>query len=140
MTKYFSEQRGAALVLVLFIITLMLIFSTILLYHLNTSVAQFDKMEAVIQSESAAEMGVEYYRAHVEKMVNEAEGNRFDKALLEQSLNRFEKIDLDDSTFVEIDLTSIEERTDSYIITFRVKGTAHGNESVLDDQTITISF
>lgn len=60
MIKLKNEQ-GAALVLTLFIVTLMLLFALTLFYQVTNTTKQVTTVEKNIDARNIAEMGVEYY-------------------------------------------------------------------------------
>jgi len=67
----FSNERGAALIVVLLIITLISIFSVTLLFQLTTAKKQFNQTEGDIQAINTAEMGIIYMRQEILSIVDE---------------------------------------------------------------------
>ncbi|RYG74915.1 hypothetical protein EU245_01675 [Lentibacillus lipolyticus] len=67
-----KNEKGAALVLTLMIITLFLVFITVQFYQITNTTKQVSTTEKQIDARLIAEMGVDYYRGRVNN-VNEGE-------------------------------------------------------------------
>ena len=108
--------------------------------------AQFKKTEAVIEAKHLADMGEEYYKAYVNKKVqDESDSNSVDLAFLKTQFMTYEKvveIDSDSgSSFkimppIDID---ISEDGDGFIIEYEIIGTV-GTEEAVNNSKIKIDI
>ncbi|GAA0447685.1 hypothetical protein GCM10008983_27180 [Lentibacillus halophilus] len=131
------NERGAALVLTLMMITLILLFVLTLLYQVTNTTRQITTMDENIDAHLVAEMGVDYYQTLVHERVKG------------QAVEKVQDIDwpetptnypIDDNrTFsIKIDQrdNTNKEKTE---IEFTSEGKAHGRTETIE-QSITITL
>jgi|SRR5690606_24736524 type II secretory pathway component PulK len=64
-----SNESGAALVMTLMIITLLLLFIMTLLFQITNTTKQVTTMEKNIVAEQIAQMGVDYFRTYIDSII-----------------------------------------------------------------------
>lgn len=143
MKKYKNEQ-GAALVLTMFIITILLLFVSAQLFQVTNTRKQVSTMEKKIMSEHMAEMGIDYYRALIEHIeqdpnkpiedyVNKIRGIASDK--LKQQITS--PNDSANRSY-EIEVKEVIDDKDEVLIKFISIGKAYGTQKKIES-SITIS-
>jgi len=141
MKMLLKQERGAALVLVLGIIMLLMIFGTVLSAQATSTQRQLDVTENNIDARNAARMGLEYARLYIVKayqvydtemkdlkMKNQA-SNKLDNAIT--SLNGF-SVKLDDEKRRGYKIY-IENRTERAV---NVKVIGESQDRVVNEKTI----
>ena len=141
-----KHEEGATLIIVLLVLVIFTISVSLLSFQINNMSAQFKKTEAVIEAKHLADMGEEYYKAYVNKTVqDEPDSNSVDLAFLETQFSTYEKvveIDSDSgSSFkimppIDID---ISEDGDGFIIEYEIIGTV-GTEKSVNNSKIEIEI
>ncbi|WP_164668371.1 hypothetical protein [Virgibacillus doumboii] len=137
-----SGERGAALVMTLFIIILLMLSVLTLFYMVTNTTKQVTTMEKNIQAEHMADMGIDYVRTLVDNYEHNEKSSLEDylinelpaeKVLIDSS-NRFLKIVLPPEGI------NIDENSNEPIeFTYTSIGTAFGKEKKIED-TIEITF
>ena len=144
--KRLKNENGSTLIIVLLVLVIFTISVSLLSFQINNMSAQFKKTEAVIEAKHLANMGEEYYKAYVNKTVQDApDSNSVDLAFLETQFTTYEKvveIDSDSgSSFkimppIDID---ISEDGDGFIIEYEIIGTV-GTEEAVNNSKIEIKI
>ena len=144
--KRLKNENGSTLIIVLLVLVIFTISVSLLSFQINNMSAQFKKTEAVIEAKHLADMGEEYYKAYVNKTVQDApDSNSVDLAFLETQFTTYEKvveIDSDSgSSFkimppIDID---ISEDGDGFIIEYEIIGTV-GTEEAVNNSKIKIEI
>ena len=142
--KRLKNENGSTLIIVLLVLVIFTISVSLLSFQINNMSAQFKKTEAVIEAKHLADMGEEYYKAYVNKTVQDAPDS-VDSAFLETQFKTYEKvveIDSDSgSSFkimppIDID---ISEDGDGFIIEYEIIGTV-GTEKAVNNSEIKIDI
>ncbi|WP_156643961.1 hypothetical protein [Lentibacillus sp. JNUCC-1] len=138
MMKHLKNERGAALVLTIMIITLMLLFTLTLTYQVMNTRKQVETTEETIEARSLAEMGVTYYQTLVDETLD---GQEFET--IQDVVNKLpeppEKT-IENNTYFEItNVTQNEISEDELEITFTSIGTAQDRTAEIE-QSITITL
>ena len=141
-----KHEEGATLIIVLLVLVIFSISVSLLSLQINNMSAQFKKTETVIEAKHLADMGEEYYKAYVNKTVqDEPDSDSVDLAFLETQFLTYEKvveIDSDSgSSFkimppIDID---ISEDGDGFIIEYEIIGTV-GTEEAVNNSEIKIEI
>ncbi|MUV36831.1 hypothetical protein JNUCC1_00635 [Lentibacillus sp. JNUCC-1] len=136
--KHLKNERGAALVLTIMIITLMLLFTLTLTYQVMNTRKQVETTEETIEARSLAEMGVTYYQTLVDETLD---GQEFET--IQDVVNKLpeppEKT-IENNTYFEItNVTQNEISEDELEITFTSIGTAQDRTAEIE-QSITITL
>ena len=144
--KRLKNENGSTLIIVLLVLVIFTISVSLLSFQINNMSAQFKKTEAVIEAKHLADMGEEYYKAYVNKKVqDESDSNSVDLAFLKTQFMTYEKvveIDSDSgSSFkimppIDID---ISEDGDGFIIEYEIIGTV-GTEEAVNESVIKIEI
>lgn len=66
-----KNENGSTLIIVLLVLVIFTISVSLLSFQINNMSAQFKKTEAVIEAKHLANMGEEYYKAYVNKTVQD---------------------------------------------------------------------
>ena len=69
--KRLKNENGSTLIIVLLVLVIFTISVSLLSFQINNMSAQFKKTEAVIEAKHLADMGEEYYKAYVNKTVQD---------------------------------------------------------------------
>lgn len=145
MSKYKNEE-GAALILTMFIITILLLFVSAQLFQVTNTRKQVNTMEKSIMVGHMAEMGVDYYRSFV-KNIEQDPSEPLTKyvANLKSALNKEIKqlvsssSNGDDRSYgIITDNVDTEVTDNEIIIEFTSIGKAYDMEKKIES-TITIS-
>ena len=141
-----KNENGSTLIIVLLVLVIFTISVSLLSFQINNMSAQFKKTETVIEAKHLADMGEEYYKAYVNKTVqDEPDSDSVDLAFLETQFLTYEKvveIDSDSgSSFkimppIDID---ISEDGDGFIIEYEIIGTV-GTEEAVNNSEIKIEI
>lgn len=144
--KRLKNENGSTLIIVLLVLVIFTISVSLLSFQINNMSAQFKKTEAVIEAKHLADMGEEYYKAYVNKTVqDEPDSNSVNLTFLETQFSTYEKvveIDSDSgSSFkimppIDID---ISEDGDGFIIEYEIIGTV-GTEEAVNNSEIKIDI
>lgn len=142
MTKYKNEQ-GAALILTMFIITILLLFTSAQLFQVTNTRKQVNTMEKSIMAQHMAEMGVDYYRALLDSIEEGADDfeslEDFAKELPTDKITRSIDSNINNGNrSYEVTITEpYQYESDIVTIHFTSKGKAYGVEKTIKS-TITI--
>ena len=144
--KRLKNENGSTLIIVLLVLVIFTISVSLLSFQINNMSAQFKKTETAIEAKHLADMGEEYYKAYVNKTVqDEPDSNSVDLAFLETQFMTYEKVvevDSDSgSSFkimppIDID---ISEDGDGFIIEYEIIGTV-GTEEAVNNSEIKIEI
>lgn len=144
MNKLRGEQ-GAALVVTMFIITIMLLFVSAQLFQVTNTRKQVSTMEKKIMAEHMAEMGIDYYRALIQNIEQNPSQSREDYLRKIKNIpdNILEKQIITSGSqgnrSYEIEVTEVKDESDQIVIEFISIGTAYLAEKRLQS-TIVISI
>ena len=139
-----KNENGSTLIIVLLVLVIFTISVSLLSFQINNMSAQFKKTETAIEAKHLADMGEEYYKAYVNKTVQN-DPDSVDLAFLETQFLTYEKvveIDSDSgSSFkimppIDID---ISEDGDGFIIEYEIIGTV-GTEEAVNNSKIEIKI
>ena len=139
-----KNENGSTLIIVLLVLVIFTISVSLLSFQINNMSAQFKKTETVIEAKHLADMGEEYYKAYVNKTVQD-DPDSVDLAFLETQFMTYEKvveIDSDSgSSFkimppIDID---ISEDGNGFIIEYEIIGTV-GTEEAVNNSKIEIKI
>ena len=142
--KRLKNENGSTLIIVLLVLVIFTISVSLLSFQINNMSAQFKKTETAIEAKHLADMGEEYYKAYVNKTVQDAPDS-VDSTFLETQFKTYEKvveIDSDSgSSFkimppIDID---ISEDGDGFIIEYEIIGTV-GTEEAVNNSEIKIEI
>ncbi|WP_106496913.1 hypothetical protein [Lentibacillus sp. Marseille-P4043] len=132
----FKNQRGAAFVITLMIITLFLLFILTQFHQVTNTTKQVTIVEKTLDAQLIAEMGVDYYRELVDKYIQDEEIKDPNKITLPEP----NPPTIDSNHAYQISAYKMIEKSDTkVIITFRSTGIAFDKEKQIDDK-ITIHF
>ncbi|NLJ19319.1 hypothetical protein [Globicatella sulfidifaciens] len=124
-----KHEEGATLIIVLLVLVIFSISVSLLSFQINNMSAQFKKTEAVIEAKHLADMGEEYYKAYVNKTVQDAP-NPVNLAFLNDKFKSPEEdpgvtIDSDSGSSFKIMPTypNISQDGDTFTIEYKIQGT-----------------
>ena len=143
--KRLKNENGSTLIIVLLVLVIFTISVSLLSFQINNMSAQFKKTEAVIEAKHLADMGEEYYKAYVNKTVqDEPDSNSVDLAFLETQFMTYEKvveIDSESDSSFKITTSKISkvEGVDRFIIEYEIIGTV-GTEEAVNNSKIKIDI
>ncbi|MUK86851.1 hypothetical protein GMD78_00350 [Ornithinibacillus sp. L9] len=136
----FRNESGAALVLTLMIITLILLFVLTLFYQIANTTKQVTTMEKQIISEQIAEMGVDYYRSYTKATIPETISASSEILLPDIELQEEVILDSEGKFKYWIETQEIATRSENEImINFTTVGEAYGKITTIDS-SITIQI
>lgn len=142
--KRLKNENGSTLIIVLLVLVIFTISVSLLSFQINNMSAQFKKTEAVIEAKHLADMGEEYYKAYVNKTVqDEPDSDSVDSAFLETQLKTpfmpSKTVIIDSESKFEITPLNISEDGDGFIIEYEIKGTV-GTEVAVNNSEIKIEI
>ncbi|OZU89721.1 hypothetical protein CIL03_00850 [Virgibacillus indicus] len=149
--KKFNNEQGAALVITLFIVTILLLLVLSLFYQVTNTTKQITATEENMGAIQIAEMGIVYYeqvieaeKQHLEQVLNENgedalldELNRINNSLKEKvnfndSKNRFFKLSIDTNS-PRIETSDSQSKI---IIKFNSIGKVSSREKMVDSEIV----
>lgn len=139
-----KNENGSTLIIVLLVLVIFTISVSLLSFQINNMSAQFKKTEAVIEAKHLADMGEEYYKAYVNKTVqDEPDSNSVNLAFLETQLKTpfmpSKTVIIDTESKFEITPLNISEDGDGFIIEYEIIGTV-GTEEAVNNSEIKIEI
>ncbi|APZ48432.1 hypothetical protein BW721_01270 [Jeotgalibaca sp. PTS2502] len=142
-----KNENGSTLIIVLLVLVIFTISVSLLSFQINNMSAQFKKTEAVIEAKHLADMGEEYYKAYVNKKVQDAPDSvdlTFLKDQLKTPFMSSEegmKIDSESNSSFKIRPLEISkvEGVDIFIIEYEIIGTV-GTEVAVNNSKIEIKI
>lgn len=147
MNKYRNEQ-GVALVLTMFIITILLLFISAQFFQVTNTRQQVSTMEKHIMAEHMAEMGVDYYRALIESIEHDATDQikeyitkikTVKEDVLHQTITSTEKQGNRSYLIDKITISEPSDESGAIEISFNSTGTAYEKSKTINS-TITINI
>ena len=139
-----KNENGSTLIIVLLVLVIFTISVSLLSFQINNMSAQFKKTETVIETKHLADMGEEYYKAYVNKTVqDEPDSNSVNLAFLETQLKTpfmpSKTVIIDTESKFEITPLNISEDGDGFIIEYEIIGTV-GTEEAVNNSEIKIEI
>lgn len=137
-----KNENGSTLIIVLLVLVIFTISVSLLSFQINNMSAQFKKTETVIEAKHLADMGEEYYKAYVNKTVqNDPES--VDLTFLENQLKTpfmpSKTVIIDSESKFEITPLNISKVGDIFNIEYEIKGTV-GTEEAVNESVIKIEI
>ncbi|MFZ3578207.1 hypothetical protein [Virgibacillus sp. DJP39] len=125
----FKNEDGAALVVTLMIVTLLLLFILTQFYQVTNTTKQVDTVGHTIDARSIAEMGIDYYRSKI---------NQFnDEQTIEDFLNGFPtRVEVDGNRRFAIKQKNIKKTNEIITIHISSTGTAYGKNITIQDKLV----
>ncbi|MEN1968220.1 hypothetical protein WMZ97_09115 [Lentibacillus sp. N15] len=123
--KRFNNEKGAALILTVFIITIMLLFILTLFYQVQNTTKQVSTVSKQNNAENLAKMGVDYYY-HKLKFLYKKDSDHDLEAVVKTVSNANDTVHVDSDRSFE--LMTLDLEADK--ITITCKGTAFGREAI----------
>ena len=139
--KRLKNENGSTLIIVLLVLVIFTISVSLLSFQINNMSAQFKKTEAVIEAKHLADMGEEYYKAHVKKTVQDAP-NPVDSVFLNAEVMSSIEVTIDSESkfeIIPIIPLNISEDGDTFTIRYEIKGTV-GTEKAVNNSEIKIEI
>ena len=136
--KRLKNENGSTLIIVLLVLVIFTISVSLLSFQINNMSAQFKKTEAVIEAKHLADMGEEYYKAHVKKTVQDAP-NPVDSVFLNAEVMSSIEVTIDSESKFEITPSTISKVGDIFNIEYEIKGTV-GTEEAVNESVIKIEI
>ncbi|GAA4075144.1 hypothetical protein [Amphibacillus indicireducens] len=135
-----KNENGATLIIVLLVLVIFSISVSLLSFQINNMSAQFKKTETAIEAKHLADMGEEYYKAYVNKTVQN-DPDLVDLAFLNTQFmsSKIVMIDSESYSSFEIMPLNISEVGDIFIIEYEIKGTV-GTEEAVNNSEIKIEI
>ena len=137
-----KNENGSTLIIVLLVLVIFTISVSLLSFQINNMSAQFKKTEAVIEAKHLADMGEEYYKAYVNKTVQD-DPDSVDLGFLETQLKTpfmpSKTVIIDSESKFEITPLNISEDGDGFIIEYKIIGTV-GTEKAVNNSEIKIDI
>lgn len=147
--KRLKNENGSTLIIVLLVLVIFTISVSLLSFQINNMSAQFKKTEAVIEAKHLADMGEEYYKAYVNKTVQDNPDSvdlTFLKDQLETPFMPSEegmKVMIDSESKSSFKIKPLEiskvEGVDIFIIEYEIIGTV-GTEEAVNNSEIKIEI
>lgn len=131
MNKYRNE-KGAALVLTLMIVTLILLFILTQFYQATNTAKQVNTVEHTIDARLVAEMGIDYYRSQIDQYKNEDSIETYTSDLST-------RVQLDSKREFTITLSEIVSTDKEIILKVTSTGLAFDSKSTIKDE-LTINL
>lgn len=144
----FKDEKGAALVLTLLMITLLLLFFTTLSGQVIQTTRQVTTIEKYTDAELISQMGVTYAQEYIRDILQNYEFDGIEnlETKINETREELKKVELDNDNkrYFEIDFPSSnfiqqEEEGEKMFFTYTSKGTAL-DKTVSTDDTITIEL
>ena len=144
--KRLKNENGSTLIIVLLVLVIFTISVSLLSFQINNMSAQFKKTEAVIEAKHLADMGEEYYKAYVNKTVQD-NPDPVDLAFLNTQFGSspsspFPKtvmIDSESNSSFKIKPLDISVDGNTFTIRYEIKGTV-GTEEAVNNSEIKIDI
>ena len=133
-----KNENGSTLIIVLLVLVIFTISVSLLSFQINNMSAQFKKTEAVIEAKHLADMGEEYYKAYVNKTVQD-NPDPVDLAFLNTQIMDGKEVVIDSESKFEITPLNISEVGDIFNIEYEIKGTV-GTEEAVNESVIKIEI
>lgn len=136
-----KNENGSTLIIVMLVLVIFTISVSLLSFQINNMSAQFKKTEAVIEAKHLADMGEEYYKAYVNKKVQN-DPDSVDSDFLNAEVMSSIEVTIDsESKFEIIPITplNISEDGDGFIIEYEIIGTV-GTEEAVNNSEIKIEI
>lgn len=147
-----KHEEGATLILVLLVLVIFSISVSLLSFQINNMSAQFKKTETAIEAKHLADMGEEYYKAYVNKTVQDdldsvdlvsLQNTHFmpsKEVMIDSEPDCFEvEIDSGSESKFEIKLLETSVDDDTFIIEYEIIGTV-GTEEAVNNSEIKIEI
>lgn len=129
----FKNEKGMALVLTLFIVTLMLLFALTLFSQVINTTKQVTTIEKNIDARNVAEMGIEYYYQKI-KHKHEQDTSKDIQDIIE--LINKDQVSFDNRSF-ELLQVKIDE-SDPNKINISCEGTAFGQKVAVENEIMLV--
>ena len=136
--KRLKNENGSTLIIVLLVLVIFTISVSLLSFQINNMSAQFKKTEAVIEAKHLADMGEEYYKAYVNKTVQN-DPDLVDLAFLNTQIMDGKEVVIDSASKFEITPLNISEVGDIFTIKYKIIGTV-GTEEAVNNSEIKIEI
>ena len=133
-----KNENGSTLIIVLLVLVIFTISVSLLSFQINNMSAQFKKTETVIEAKHLADMGEEYYKAYVNKTVQD-DPDSVDLAFLNTQIMDGKEVVIDSESKFEITPLNISEVGDIFNIEYEIKGTV-GTEEAVNESVIKIEI
>lgn len=135
-----KNENGATLIIVLLVLVIFSISVSLLSFQINNMSAQFKKTETAIEAKHLADMGEEYYKAYVNKTVQN-DPDLVDLAFLNTQFMSSKTVMIDSETHSSFEIMplNISEVGDIFIIEYEIKGTV-GTEEAVNNSEIRIEI
>jgi len=140
-----KNENGSTLIIVLLVLVIFTISVSLLSFQINNMSAQFKKTETVIEAKHLADMGEEYYKAYVNKTVQNDPDSvdlTFLNTQFRSSSSPFPKtvmIDSESNSNFEITTLDISKVGDIFNIKYEIIGTV-GTEEAVNESVIKIKI
>lgn len=139
----FKNEKGAALVLTLMIITLFLIYILAQFTQVTNTTKQVTTMEKQIDTQLIAEMGIDYYQQKIGKqkegfqqILDDNDNQRLLEEIETFNSELQKEIRIDDDRSFELTITPAMQKDNKIVIEFSSKGTSSKQTETIESSVV----